>query len=146
MAYWLYQMRANDDEAYRPEQYRDEVSEGRTVTWSSMEPISVDVRGEGEPAPGDKVILFFCKTGLRGNEEPGIYGLGQIEAFVNEETGRTLTFRVEPPSDSLKMEPLWGPGIERLVNDIRGDWKQRTMWAVPAADFSRLAKQILAGT
>lgn len=141
MGCWLYQMRANDDEPYRPEHYRREVCEGKTVSWPSKEPISIDLREQEEPTAGDTIIFFFCKSGLRGDEEPGIYGLGEIKEFVNDaESGRILEFRVEAPNDRLKMEPLCGPGIERLVNGIRGGWKQRTMWAITAAEFARLRK------
>ena len=97
MLYWLYQMHAynEDEEGYqwRPEDYISTVRDGRLVEWKRPKPILIEYRGCAGPSPGDKVVFFFCKSSLRKEEKPGIYGIGEITQFDNSfRTGRFLQF------------------------------------------------------
>lgn len=148
MSYWLFQMSACDEDdkgdPWRPEDYRLVVCEGKVVEWKWHKPMNIDVRGLKDPAPGDKVVFFFCKTGLRKGEKPGLYGLGEITRFRSDRRGRLLKFRPERPNDSLKMKPLWSIEVETIVNAIRGEWYQRTMWGMTDEEFSTLYAMMLA--
>ena len=150
MNYWLYQMAAygdasdDEDDRWRPRDYRKKVCEKESVTWEWYKPMSVNRRGRRGPVSGDKIVFFFCKTGLKGKEKPGIYGWGEIEFFRNNTKGRCLTFRVTPPSDALKLSPLWGRAVEKLVNEIRGNFTKRTLWEMTNEQFNRLYEKMLA--
>jgi len=122
MAAWLYQMTANDDEPWGPEEYRIEVWQGQTVTWPVGKLSSSDGRS---PSPGDIIILFFAKS---NNAEPGVYGWGIVSAFIERKPRSRVKFLPTPPSDYLKMAPLWNDGIDKLINEIRGGFNQGTMW------------------
>jgi hypothetical protein len=53
-----------------------------------------------------------------------------------------VEFRALPPSDYLKVDPLWNDVVEQVVERVRGTVKQGTMWRVPRNDFSVLRDQI----
>jgi len=143
MSHWLYQMRANDNEPYRPEHYRAEVYEDRVVKWDTPgETINIDPRGQGMPGPGDKVIFFFCETGLQDEEEPGLYGLGEIQEFGNESSGRVLHFTPLPPNDELKKKPAWSPKIKQFINKIRGGFFQRTLWGITEPEYQEFLAEM----
>jgi hypothetical protein len=115
-------------------------------------------RDQRNPAPGDIVVFFFCKTGLKGNratrskrrtprwgEKPGIYGIGEVlEFFNNAEDGRLLGFMPKPPTDTLKTQPLWDADVRVLLSRVRGRWNQRTMWRISQTQFNELHDKMLA--
>lgn len=84
--------------------------------------------------------MFFCFFTRSGNEDPGVYGW----AVVTKVAKRTnkVQFRALPPSDYLKVDPLWNDVVEQVVERVRGKVKQGTMWRVPRTDFSVLRDQI----
>jgi hypothetical protein len=147
MNYWPYQMAAHGDakddpdERWRPNDFRRDVSEGETVTWKWHKPMNIQPRGGICPAPGDKIVFFFCKTGLRATERAGVYGFGAIERFSNVE-GRFLRFSVFPPTDALKRKPLWDREMRRLIDRIRGKWNQGTMWQMNVSQFNKVCARM----
>ena len=135
MTAWLYQMTAND---WSTEDYRLAVWEGKALNWSVGR---IYGRGQGEVSAGDKIILFFCKS---QNDEPGIYGWGDIKGFIdNGAKDRCVKFVVKPPSDGLKMPPCWNDEVENLIDTIRGNMTLGTLWGMTRGEFSQLRKQIL---
>jgi len=129
MTCWLYQMR---NDYYSHGRYRTEVWEGHPVTnWG----IGESKRKPTEILPGDMVILFFAKAGA---QEPGIYGWGIITLFDKE----VIDFRPAPPSDYLKMNPLWDDEVSDIVDEIRGGMPQGTMWEVDDEPLERLRQKI----
>ncbi len=128
---WLYQM---STPRWYPEAYRLEVWEGEPLVWSVG---SILPRGLGEISPGDSIVLFFSKS---GNDYPGIYGWGIIYNFNKRR--KEVKFRVTPPSNYLKSDPLWDKDIERLLDRIRGEMRQRTIWGVSREEFFILRKKI----
>jgi len=101
-----------------PEEYREEVWEGKTIRWGAWQ-----IRTGERPAKGDGIFLWFAKT---GNKEPGIYGWGVIMKY--EPRSNHITFRPAHPSDYLKMYPLYNRQLERIVSEVRGKMKAATMW------------------
>ena len=102
---WLYQMALRKE--WSPEDYRVEVWEGQEVTWPSGKLTGA----EGDKViPGDVIFLFFAQT---HNVSPGIYGVGIITRYS---PGRgEITFRVCPPSDHLKTDPLWDDNVKQAI-------------------------------
>ena len=125
---WLYQMALRKE--WSPEDYRVEVWEGQEVTWPSGKLTGA----EGDKViPGDVIFLFFAQT---HNVSPGIYGVGIITRYS---PGRgEITFRVCPPSDHLKTDPLWDNNIKQAIGRIRGRFAQGTMWQIPSEDLERI--------
>jgi hypothetical protein len=94
-----------------PNDYRENVKEGNQVKWRLPEKPNIFRHDEPEPDSGDKIVLFFCKTGFRKKGKasgirgkPGIYGLGTITYFNRSE--REIHFEPDAPSDRLKKKPL----------------------------------------
>lgn len=136
MAIWLYQMTANDEEPWYPENYRLDVWEGKGVTWPAGK---ITPREEGEIAAGDRIVFFFSKTGI---SDPGIYGWGIVTQFIKGKSRNQVRFAATPPSDFLKMSPCWDEEVEALMDDIRGKMKQGTVWGMTLEEFNRLRKKI----
>ena len=129
MAHWLYQM---STEYYSHERYRTEVWEGTIVTnWF----IGESKRRPTDVQPGEIVILFFARTGA---QDPGIFGWGIITFF----DGDVINFRPAPPSDYLKMNPLWDDEISGIVDEIRGGMPQGTMYEVDDDIFEQIREKI----
>lgn len=68
--------------------------------------------------PGDVVFLFFAET---RNDSPGIYRVGIITRY-SPRRGE-ISFRVCPPSDHLKTDPLWNIDIKETIGQIRGNYR-----------------------
>jgi hypothetical protein len=143
MAVWLYQMSING--RFTPEECRRDI-EQNTLCWDVHQ---IRYRGHGKPFPGDKIVLFFCKTKCN---EPGIYGVGQITDFTRKriakrkskrertlkyETKTLVTFVMEPPTDTLKKIPAWDNDIEHWVNSVR-DIPQATLFGMAQEEFDEL--------
>jgi hypothetical protein len=137
MPAWLYQMTTNEnaDRWWYPEEYRQEVLEGRKLTWPTGR---IYFREQSQVSVGDTVVFFFCKT---GNDEPGIYGWGKIIAPPQAE-GDDFTFVAKPPSDHLKYRPCWDDEVDKLFNDIRRRLYVGTMWNITSGELSKLRKKI----
>jgi hypothetical protein len=117
MRFWLYQMAG-----YTPNGYRLECWEGREWQWEARR-----VYG-GQPDAGDGLAFYFA--GRSGDS--GFYGWGVAMKWAKASAGPGgwLTFRLVPPSDSLKMAPWTGQKAFKLADQIRGKQKRGTMWAV----------------
>ena len=127
MTGWLYQMSVD---YWDLEDYRLEVWEGQNVRWRVGQ---IDPNCKNEIEPGHIVYLFYVKS---GNIEPGIYGWGIILNY-NEEKG-IIHYRPVFPSDYLKMNPIWNDDVSLLMDNIRGKFKQRTMWEIIDDDIQEL--------
>jgi hypothetical protein len=117
MQAWLYQMRSRDD--WGPEDFRVEVWEGKETTW----PRHRVARGKKQPQPGDLLFFLFAPT---GTEDPGFCGWGILTWLNNDR----IRFRPLPPTDILKVDPIWNKKTEKVIDSIRGQVKQGTMWPI----------------
>ena len=125
MTMWLYQMSA---EGWSPEQYRYYVWEGENTRFDYGKIQSEKKENDKEirPKTGDIIVLFFAPTEC---DEPGIYGWGVILNFSKK--WETINFRVVPPSDFMKLKPIWNnKEIKQLMNDIRGKVKQKNIFKI----------------
>ena len=113
MAFWLYQM-SND--VWKAEKYRVEVWEGNNTTW----PVGRLLPAGKVPQYGDSIVLFYTGNDL------GVYGLAVLLRYEEKE----IYFRPVPPSDYLKMNPLWNDKVKSIVDEIRGKVKMGTMWEI----------------
>jgi hypothetical protein len=126
MQAWLYQMRRTKD--WRPENYR-------LACWEHAQTVlpagGIVPRGLTAIGSGDTLVLFFAKS---GNDYPGIYGWGVVH---NYDQGRNqITFQLSPPSDYLKIDPLWDQDIHRLMDAIRQGQAKKTLWGMSWDEFS----------
>ena len=129
---WLYQMVTDD--SWSPEHFRVTVWQGKDITWAHSKVLAA---GNRKPTPGDPVIFFFAK---KGTKHPGIYGWGVvIKVYAKKEE---FTFRAAPPTDLLKMDPLWDNETEGLVDSIRGKVPLGTTWAISPDQYAALALKI----
>ncbi len=128
MAYWLYQMSADN---WEQERYRAEVWEGQETTWNVNKVTPVG----HSPKAGETVVLYYAPTGAK---DPGILGWAVI-LWSNEDE---IRFRPASPSDYLKMNPLWNDEIINIITDICGKMRRGTMWEVSKDQMKRLRKQI----
>src|SRR5687768_10416340 len=137
MSAWLYQMTAGPD--WSLERYRVRIWEGKRITW----PTGRVARGSaGNIDGGQLLVLCFSKT---GSEDPGVYGYGIV---LSPPRGDRFSFRVVPPSDRLKADPAWNPGVEEWLDKVRGPVRQGTMWALnheELTDIRQLVREHLAG-
>jgi hypothetical protein len=125
MAYWLYQM-SND--IWSTNKYRTEVWEGNNTTW----PVGRLSPGGSQLHAGDTIVLFYT-----GND-PGIYGWAVLFRYEDKE----IYFRPSPPSDYLKMNPLWNDQIKSIIDQIRGRVKRGTMWEIDVNLMKNLRERI----
>jgi hypothetical protein len=129
---WLYQMRRRHD--WSPEQYRLEVWKREPLTW----PVGHLTGGsKDQVAPGDLLVFFFTRT---GNEDPGLYGWAVVTKLSKRKDD--VEFVPLPPTDYLKIDPIWNPIVEEWVERIRGKAKQGTMWRISAAELAVLRDQV----
>jgi hypothetical protein len=126
MQTWLYQMRRA--KAWRPEDYRMACWEGAK---SALPAGGIVPRGLASIGPGDTLVLFFAKS---FNDYPGIYGWGVVLNY--EEQQNQITFQLAPPSDYLKMDPLWDAELHRLMDKIRGGLTKNKLWGISWEEFS----------
>lgn len=131
MALWLYQMNAKK---WPVERYRAEVWEGSDIqNWGVGE-----VRASTAarlPRPGEMLILFYVKS---GQIDPGIYGWGIVLRCDKEE----MNFRLAPPSDYLKMNPVWDDDVDRTIAGFCGKWRQATLFEDKGNSLEHLREKI----
>ena len=127
MAYWLYQMSSN---IWSSGSYRIEVWEGEPTNWE----INRKVPKVNSPQPGDIIILFFAPT---GESDPGIYGWAVIVRFDEHE----IRFIPSPPSDYMKMNPVWDNDVKNIIHQIR-PVAQGTLWEIEEKYFKALRQKI----
>jgi len=132
MQTWLYQM--SDKDGWTPEDYRLSVWEGETVDWPTGR---VTKRSAEDLKSGDVVFFFFTKT---TTPQPGLYGWALITK-VRPRSDR-FQFRALPHSDVLKVDPIYNTVTKRLIERIRGNFNQGTMWSIEEADSVILKNQI----
>lgn len=129
---WLYQMA--EDEDWTPEDFRLTVWEGNTVTWSHKK---IMPAGSHKPEPGDPIVFIFAKSRTKA---PGICGWGVIlKVYAKKEE---FSFRAVPPTDVLKMSPIWDNEVEDLINQVRGPHPRGTTWAMSADAYASFARRI----
>ena len=78
------------------------------------------------------MVLFY--TG----GDPGIYGWAVILRYEDKE----VYFRPTPPSDYLKMKPLWNNEVKNIIDQIRGTVKQGTMWEINITLMKKLREKM----
>ncbi len=106
-------------EEWTPEDYRVDVWEDHEISW----PVGKLVGARNDDViPGNLIFLFFAQT---QNAFPGIYGVGIITRY-SPRRGE-ITFRLCPPSNYLKINPLWDDNVKQVINHIRGRFTQGTM-------------------
>ena len=119
MTMWLYQMATTT--GFSPEIYRDEVWEDKIVRWGTH-----SIQGTKQrPEVGDTIVFWFAKT---RNKEPGLYGWGVV-VEARDRSAR-IGFRTVHPSDYMKMHPIYGEEVEKLIHHILGRMRRATMWKV----------------
>lgn len=131
MNIWFYQI---NQQSWPPNRYRLEIWENQTWSW----PIGRMHGGGVEIETGDVVVFFYAPS---GGDDPGFYGWAIVQEFVD--FGRPeILFRPVSPSDFLKMCPWWDEEAKALADDIRGKFKQITLWRVDHKDWMRLSNGI----
>jgi len=138
MTAWLYQM-TTTDEPWSPEIYRKEVWEGRAIRgWGTGTPRNRGIT-DAAPSVGDVVIFYFCKGELL-TDDIGVYGWGII--LKSNPKAQRIDLRVSSPSDYLKMSPLWNGDMQRMIDTIRGNFTQLTMWAISLKELQEIRTMV----
>jgi hypothetical protein len=78
-----------------------------------------------KPRKGDIVILFFAP---KNNPTPGLYGWGVILDY--DDKFKNIIFRLYPPSDRVKLNPIWDADVKKWVKEIRRNFNTATMWEI----------------
>ena len=130
MPHWLYQI---DQSAWPPGRYRLEIWEGERWAW----PVG-RLASKKRPQAGD-TVTFFCAPS-RGSD-PGFYGWAVVTEFYTEAV-HELYFVPVAPSDALKMMPWWNAEARKVADEIRGRFKQGTMWLIDDTLRDRLRRGI----
>jgi hypothetical protein len=136
MATWLYQMTTNKEDPWNPSEFRKEVWEGTPTTWPSGKVI---LRDEERISRGDIIVFFFAKS---NNPEPGIYGWGIILEVVDSPARPRIKFQPCAPTDMMKIAVTWDEELEDVVDKIRGQMTQATMWAIKPGEFEIIKKKL----
>lgn len=90
------------------------------------------------PAKGEIVVFFFCKGKYR-IQDIGVYGWGIVSEVPKR--GR-IVIRPSTPSDYLKMSPLWNGDMNRMIDKIRENFYQRTMWAISHQELQEIRTMV----
>ena len=135
MAFWLYQLSEN---VWSLSDYRFEMWENNSENWR----VGRVSPGGSLVESGDIVVLYYAKANA---VDCGIVGWG-VALWYNKwmEHGKEvkeLRFRLAPPSDYLKMSPLYNETIQNTVNQIRGA-NQGTMWMIEKNDMTTIRREI----
>ncbi len=134
MGIWLYQMNADE---WSPLKFRKSVCEGNILDWSVGK---VYRHRHKQIAPGDKVILFFCES---KNDEPGIYGFGEIKRFGLVKSLRRIQIAVKPPTYTMMASPIWDEEVRSVIIAIRGNPPRGTMWSVTPGQYKKLRDKMM---
>jgi hypothetical protein len=81
------------------------------------------------------MILFYAKA---KTTDPGVYGWG-IVLWCD---GQEINFRPTPPSDYLKMNPMWDEEVDEIINTFRGRMPMATMFEDKTNSLEHLRKKI----
>jgi hypothetical protein len=117
MADWLYQMSHGE---WPVEEYREQVWEGEVIHWPWNR-----VAGRARPVEGDLMVCWYARS---GSVEPGMYGWGVVVRSIRSD--KRLRWRPAPPSDYLKMRPLFDKDVQGIIDAVRGRMRQGTMWPI----------------
>lgn len=102
--------------------YRKRVREGREYKWMRGQ---IQTQNKTKPQSGDTIVLFFAP---KNNPEPGIYGWGTILDYY--EDTKNILFQPKPPSDHMRLNPVWDADIRKWTMDIRRNFYTATMWEI----------------
>jgi hypothetical protein len=95
------------------------------------------------PEQGDIVVFYYAETHAF---DCGIVGWGIVLRYDpvdrNDKTIKEMRFRVASPSDYLKMSPLYNKNIEDVIDEIRGNPKQGTLWVISEKQMNVIRKEI----
>lgn len=117
MSTWLYQLNQKD---WPPATFRYEIWENERWHWTYGEK-----RGDDPIRVGDVVVFFYAPAS--GNA-PGIYAWAVVERW--DEQSKTIYFIPTAPTNHLKMDPWWDGNAQSVVDEIRGNMKQATLFFV----------------
>ena len=137
---WLYQMNVRE---YSPKRFRKDVREGKTVKWWPTR--RVRNHGKKQIAEGHHVVFFYTWTAAKRPDlsgvrhPPGLYGIAEVTHVHWED--REFCFKVLPPSDRLKQNPLDSARIRQVQNRIRGGCPMGTMWPIEPKDYTILENE-----
>ena len=103
--------------------------------------------GEGEgiregatdlPCPAYESRSIPC---LPGPHHSAWFAIGP-RTNLNQCPQSRVRFVPSSPSDFLKMSVCWDKELEKLVDDVRGKVKQKTMWAIKPEEMREIRKKI----
>lgn len=126
---WLYQM---SEDMWPASQFRATVWEGVAEYWPTR-----TIRSTDRPQQGDRLLCWYAPTGAT---MPGIVGWGVILGWFSDVD--EIMWRAAPPSDALKMHPLFDDAVRARIDAVRGRFKQATMWPMAAGDAAWFAEQV----
>ena len=154
---WIYQMtsggsggwKSNGDEPWYPSTYRKEIEEDKVITWKVGKIFRSTPMFIKE---GDVILFFFCRAGKQDEEtgkkvEPGIYGWGSVKIPPKDreqpqESYHLMDVLIQPPSNFLKYNVLWDDEIKRILNEIRCNFYQATMWKINSKLLENIRNKI----
>lgn len=120
MTYWLYQMA--EGVWITVERYKKRVKEGKQYKWMRGKILT---ENKAKPKKGDVLILFFAP---KDNPSPGLYGWGMILDY--DDKFKNIVFRLHPPSDRMKLNPIWDADVKKWTKEIRRNFNTATMWEI----------------
>jgi hypothetical protein len=129
---WLYQM---SERGWASANYRAAVREGKTLRWPTYKVMF----SSDDPAAGDLMILTYAETKASA---PGICGLGLILKYLPR--SRRFDWLVLPPTNSLKANPWWDNRAIEIVDAVRKEQPQATMYFLSAALETDLRRGLFA--
>lgn len=132
MSAWFYQI---SPKSWDPQRYRVEIWEDERWSW----PVGRISSSKERPKPGDVVAFYYAPS---GGDDPGFYGWAVVSEWFDE--NNTLYFRPVAPSNHLKMHPWWDEQARQIADEVRGKFKQGTLWKVPSDLWERVQRGITA--
>jgi hypothetical protein len=128
MGYWLHQLSSN---IWPSGDYKVEVWEKEATNWM----IGRKVPKDNSPKTGDTMIMYYAPA---NEPDPGIYGWALVIRFDDRE----IRFIPMPPSDYLKMNPVWDDEVKNIIGQVRGRTAVGTLWEIEDSLFKQLRKKI----
>ena len=136
MNYWLHQLSETN---YQISEYRQEIWENNNENWRLGK---ITPQGSS-PEKGDIVVFYYAKSKAF---DYGIMGWGIVLRYdpvdSNEKTIKEMRFRVASPSDYLKMSPLHTDKIVDVIDEIRGNSYQGTLWKISEKQMKIIREEI----
>jgi hypothetical protein len=127
---WLYQMSADE---WPESQFRASVWESSTIYWPTGSVRDTDAR----PVPGERMVCWYAPSGA---ELPGLVGWGVVLGFSSERN--EIVWRPSPPTDAVKMCPIFDDELKSHIDVVRGGFPRATMWPVSVKEANYLATRI----